>query len=78
MIDISFDLLKELLVPNKIIVERIGAVVYSSAAEKLCLRHFDMKKIKEAPYRINDFTPSSYVVQTTNLNNGQKDDRMRK
>ena len=62
LIEKAIEVAKDILKPNNIIVERIGAIVYSRAAENLCLRHFGMEVIREADYAIDDFTPKSFCV----------------
>lgn len=62
MIDKSLELIKNILKPNNILIERIGATVYTPAAERLCIRHFDMYEVNKASYSIGGFLPKSYVV----------------
>lgn len=62
LIEKALGLAKDILKPKKIIVERIGAIVYSRVAENLCLRHFGMKVVKEADYSIDGYIPKAVCV----------------
>lgn len=62
LIEKAIMMVKEVLNPRNIKVERIGAVVYSHTAEYLCLRHFGMNVLKKASYDVDGYIPKAVCV----------------
>lgn len=62
LIEHAEKLAQNILKPNNIKISKIGAVVYSYTAEKLCLKHYGMKVIKEASYDVGGYIPKAVCV----------------